>query len=152
MKKLGYDAKPVTSRAPPKKRARTEATCVMPIEIESPKPSVNEGDHEAYTVRCDCTPLCTCSGCVDKQKTIIKLQHDTDKLQEQLDWITNLYKQRQKQNRITLLRFLRTDKATRIYTGLPTKQAFHDLFQYVKNLFTQNEILDWSNKNHINPC
>jgi len=95
MKKLGYDAKPVTSRAPPKKRARTEATCVMPIEIESPKPSVNEGDHEAYTVRCDCTPLCTCSGCVDKQKTIIKLQHDTDKLQEQLDWITMLYKQRQ---------------------------------------------------------
>jgi hypothetical protein len=69
---------------------------------------------------------------VDKQKQILGLQHDKDRLQEQLNLITMLYKQEQKQNRITPLRFLRTDKATRIYTGLPTKKAFQDLFQYVR--------------------
>lgn len=119
-----------------KVRLSPKVIVVTPSESSSESPPIDdhpvetENDHETYIVKCKCVPDCSCSGCVILQKKLHQHQHETDRFMEQMQTIYSLTPMQRKH--VTPLRFLKTDKSTRNYTGLPSKQAFRDLFRYVR--------------------
>ena len=96
---------------------------------EVPATSPTPGDHESYIVVCDCQPQCTCQGCIVKQKQILKLQHQNTLLKE--DSNRKFCQHRLNTTKSNTTQFLKNDRSTRIYTGLPCKKAFDDLFNLV---------------------
>ena len=107
-------------RPPPKDRKPvfTETT-------SKPTPAANsappKSDHD-YCYTCECTPGCCCAGCVVKENELQRLKHQLWMRDEKLKVNP------QRQGPTLHEKFLKSDKKTRIYTGLYSKQLFEDFY------------------------
>ena len=92
--------------------------------------NVNNNDHD-YTHTCTCpsTSDCSCEFQLCLKKSICNLIHELEEVKEKS---TNQTAVTSKHVDKTL-RFLRTNKKTRLYTGLPNKAAFSDLYRHVSH-------------------
>lgn len=86
----------------------------------------------SYFYSCNCQPSCTCKGCETKDNRIMQLRQDIDRL------TVNIADLELKKSSITMTdRLLTTDKKVSLYTGLPSQQVFHGLFDVIKGKVTK---------------
>ena len=95
--------------------------------VQEPCAEKVEGDHDSYQFCCQCSPDCSCPGCLDKNKEILRLRHEVETLKEAL-----VTKKLRGKKRTLCGKFLKTDKKTQLHTGLPSKNTFHSLLDYLK--------------------
>ena len=93
-------------------------------------------DHD-YLYRCDCTDNCSCSGCIKKQGQINHLVSQLDCLH-----ITKLIHEEDPSNK-----YISSDHKVRLNTGLPNKQAFHALLNFVSPKATRMRY--WHGKSKV---
>jgi len=116
--------KPKKARAPPKIRKPLKKKPKLE-SISSEKKWNPLMHHSHYAVMCKCVAHCFCAEQATSQKTIQQLRHNFEELIEKSD--SNARAIYTTKTTDKTLKYLKTDKKVKIYTGLQSKSAFNDL-------------------------
>ena len=90
-------------------------------------PDTQPDDH-SYHSHCVCGPVCTCIGCADKQQHVNRLQNEVEELKEQ---IRGMKERRNSENTRMTNKALQNDRKVKLYTGLPNKSAFENMYEHL---------------------
>ncbi|XP_063967299.1 uncharacterized protein LOC135156981 [Lytechinus pictus] len=91
-----------------------------------------DGEHLAdhnYVVHCD-KRLCTCTGCVEKQKEIDALKQRNNHLQVKLKATKKRHGKKSDFDMTTVV--MKTDKTVRLYTGIESKRKLECIHNFLK--------------------
>ena len=143
---LGYQVnQPKPCRASPKKRGPLpeksvkkakqsldlkDVTADKAIISSDHKIHVNH-DHGKYHFSCACQSDCQCNGCLSFSQQLMDRENKIDSLTSQLSQLELKHESYVKNKKFNVHVFLRTDKKTKHYTGLPNRAAFHALVSHV---------------------
>ena len=90
-------------------------------------PDTQPDDH-SYHSHCVCGPVCTCIGCADKQQHVNRLQNEVEELKEQ---IHGMKERKNSENTRMTNKALQNDRKVKLYTGLPNKSAFENMYEHL---------------------
>ena len=123
----GREKPPKRKRPPPKSRTPYHKNTKRRKKTKIDITTALLMDHD-YIYKCDCTNSCMCEGCVKKEKII---QHQNFLLDLQNHKTVEETKKTLPRISSVANKFLKTDGKVKTYTGLQSKQAFEDLYQYL---------------------
>lgn len=119
---------------PSEKKQRIE--CMDEVDVVMTSTEEEELDHGyTKTYKCDCREDCDCPGCFSKQVRINSLENRVEQLeQEVLSLKAQQVKSQKKHGKkqVFTANTLKTDSNFSLCTGLKSKEAFHDMYEYLE--------------------